>query len=127
MMGKMSVEQLRGHIAELCELNQIDCNFNAALKADEAWSTYCFREIEVPPITDEISYGVALHEIGHILGRYQLSEVILVRECWAWKWAMRNALEWTSAMQRHSEWCFEYYERSPYARRKNSYEIVQGA
>lgn len=100
---------MRGHIAELCKSNQITCHFNAALKAGEASSIYWFREIEV---YDGVSYATALHESGHILGRYQLSEVILVRERWAWKWAARNALEWTSAMQRNSVWCLEYYEQT---------------
>jgi hypothetical protein len=44
------------------------------------------------------TYSVALHEIGHILGRYQQSSCSMVRERWAWQWAKRNALIWTPRM-----------------------------
>jgi hypothetical protein len=50
-----------------------------------------------------------LHEIGHVLGRHQLSDAVLTRERWAWDWAKRNALQWTPAMQRHSERWIESY------------------
>jgi hypothetical protein len=121
--GGNDMQQFIDHIAQICEANEIVCQFNDGKDPDAAWGSYWAREIEVSPITDECSYATALHEIGHILGRYQLSEVILVRERWAWEWARRNALEWTPAMQRQAAWSLEYYERTPYARRKNDYPL----
>jgi hypothetical protein len=75
----MNVEQMQDHIASLCEANDIIYRFNNG-DPDAAVGSYWLREIEIPPITDERSYATALHEIGHILGWHQLSEVILVRE-----------------------------------------------
>jgi len=40
------------------------------------------EEIHIAPIKSAISYATALHEIGHILGRYQRSKHVLVRERW---------------------------------------------
>jgi hypothetical protein len=60
-------------------------------------------EVLIAPICDAISYAIALHEIGHILGRYQLSWKDRVRERWAWQWARENALVWSSAMDRHAK------------------------
>jgi hypothetical protein len=113
---RMNVEQMQAHILALCEANEIACR---VMKGAKGWGSYFFREIEVPPIRSARSYATALHEIRHILGRHQVSNVILVRERWAWQWARRNALEWTPAMERHARWCLEYYERTPYARRSN--------
>jgi hypothetical protein len=109
----MNVEQMQAHILQLCEDNEI--SFNWVRRG--AWGSYWAREIWIPSIKSARSYATALHEIGHILGRHQLSEVILVRERWAWEWARRNAIEWTPTMRRHTDWCLEYYERTPYARR----------
>ena len=57
------------------------------------------------PVRSPRSYATALHEIGHILGRHQRSQAVLVRERWAWHWAKRNALQWTPEMRRHAAWC----------------------
>jgi len=58
------------------------------------------NEVQTPPIKSAITYATALHEIGHILGRYQNSRRAVVREAWAWRWAQANALAWTPAMER---------------------------
>jgi hypothetical protein len=57
-------------------------------------------EIRLPRIRSVISYAVALHEIGHIRGRYQRSRNVMVRERWAWQWARENAPSWSPAMER---------------------------
>jgi hypothetical protein len=59
-------------------------------------------EIHTPPIRSATTYATALHEIGHILGRYQTSRNSITRERWAWQWARDNALVWTKAMERHA-------------------------
>jgi hypothetical protein len=119
----VTLEQMQGHIVSLSEANEIACWFGAG--PDEAWGSYWLREIEIPSIKDQCSRATALQEVGHILGRHPLSEVILVRERWAWRWARRNALEWTPAMQRHSQWCLECYQRNPKAR--SSVQIEMGS
>jgi hypothetical protein len=69
----------------------------------------CRREIWIRSVKSRLAYATALHEIGHILGRHQLSDVVLTRERWAWDWARRNALQWTPTMQQHAERCIESY------------------
>jgi hypothetical protein len=54
---------------------------------------------------------VALHEIGHIRGRLQLSRSRVVRERWAWRWAEENALVWTPAMDRNRQRSMAFYAR----------------
>jgi predicted Zn-dependent protease len=48
---------------------------------------------------------VALHEIGHVLGRHQRSKRSVVRERWAWRWARANALQWDHVQERYSAAC----------------------
>jgi hypothetical protein len=45
-----------------------------------------------------------------VLGRYQGSGHVLVREHWAWQWARRNALFWTPAMERYALAAIKWYE-----------------
>ena len=59
----------------------------------------CTRDHHATYICGLLSYATAMHEIGHILGRYQNSRRVMVRESWAWVWARRNALMWTPATQ----------------------------
>jgi antirestriction protein ArdC len=57
-------------------------------------------EVHILPVQGQESYAIALHELGHIFGRYQRSARVIVRERWAWRWARENALMWTPAMER---------------------------
>jgi hypothetical protein len=57
-------------------------------------------EVQIPSIRSTITYATALYEIGHILGRYQKSRSIMVRERWAWEWARSAGRVWTPAMER---------------------------
>jgi len=75
--------------------------------------------IIIAPVTDETTYAVALHEIGHCLhplgrvhhiqgstrfrrtGQYSTLEdvrLLLLAERSAWEWARQHALEWTPVM-----------------------------
>lgn len=56
------------------------------------------RSVCIRPIKTAITYAVAMHELGHILGPRQ-SGVRLDQEVGAWEWAHDNALEWTDAME----------------------------
>ena len=49
------------------------------------------RVVVVPPIRGMSSYLVALHELGHHLGRRAMRGTRLVREAAAWSWAISNA------------------------------------
>ena len=56
-------------------------------------------EIWLPKIRSAADYATALHEIGHVCGRYQRSANVMTREAWAWNWARQNALQWTLGME----------------------------
>ena len=77
---------------------------------------YDFEEIVIAPIRSAISYAVALHEIGHILGRRQHSKSVLVRERFAWQWARGAARTWTPAMERRAMASYEWYIQNEAAR-----------
>ena len=57
-----------------------------------------------------VSYAAALHEIGHLRGRYQHSST-LARERWAWEWARANALTWTPVMENNARKAMKWYSR----------------
>lgn len=73
------------------------------------------RAVFVAPIADETMYAVALHEMGHVVGdahnakrgaSLTTAEIVALcdEEDAAWAWAMRNAREWTPAMDAVREW-----------------------
>jgi hypothetical protein len=66
-------------------------------------------EIVVPKVKSAWSYAVALHELGHICGRYQHSRRVMVRERWAWIWAKQNALIWTLDMEMRAGEALAWY------------------
>ena len=106
MTYSVTVAQMRSHVRQLCEANRIAINYDR-----HASASYREREIWIRAVRSPRAYAVALHEIGHILGRYQLSRATLVRERHAWDWARRNGLRWTPEMRRHADRCLEHYAR----------------
>ena len=96
-----TVQNMHQHVLGLC------CGHDIALswcrRPTQAWASRDLDEIQIAPIKSAISYATALHELGHIFGRYQLSKRSIVRERGAWEWAKRNALVWTPAMDRHAK------------------------
>lgn len=50
------------------------------------------RLVHIPPILSAVTYAVALHELGHVLGPRGTARV--ERELLAWEWAREVALEW---------------------------------
>jgi hypothetical protein len=49
------------------------------------------RHVRFRPVKSEVTYAVALHEIGHVVGRGR-SAPRLQAEAAAWVWALENAL-----------------------------------
>lgn len=89
------VETMRDHVDMLCARNQVRIGShsrggNASRRG---------RFINIRPIKSAITYAVALHELGHVLGPWQ-SQPRLYKEAGAWKWAFENALVWTPSMQK---------------------------
>lgn len=67
------------------------------------------RLIKIRPVKSEITYAIALHEIGHILGKRQ-SGTRLDKEVGAWEWAIEHAHRWTLPMTRTMRRCLQSYK-----------------
>ena len=92
-----SVNRMRSHIETL--LIEHDINLHpTAMRPINAWARPGKRLVALPVIKSELSYAVALHEIGHILTdqRYPSN---LTREM---DWARQHALGWTPRMDREA-------------------------
>ena len=101
-------EAMRRHVLDVCQDHDIQITW---ARGSKAWALSGGEEIVIPPIRSAITYAVALHEIGHVMGRHQLSRSRIVRERWAWAWARRHAIVWTPAMARTMHRCLDWYER----------------
>ena len=104
----VSVAAMQRHAAELCQQHEIDWHASQP-RCERSYALIDCREIHTAPIRGAVSYGTALHEIGHIVGRYTDSRHVMTRETWAWRWARRNALIWTPAMQRSMDMSLAWY------------------
>ena len=49
------------------------------------------RVIAVPPVTTELRYAIALHEIGHIVGRGRGSGTRVEQEAAAWRYVLETS------------------------------------
>jgi hypothetical protein len=68
------------------------------------------RRITIPPVRGRMSYLVALHEIGHIVGRNP--PLRLSQEVAAWEWALEHSIvEPTVANYRSIHRSLENYSR----------------
>jgi len=76
------------------------------------------RRITIPPVRSEITYALALHELGHILGHQ--SGRRLSREVQAWAWAKDTAMSWTPRMTRYCRKLLASYERWAVRRQASS-------
>lgn len=101
----MRPELLDRHVAELCARHGIrrrDGSGRAVLVRIRHRDGRVERrlEIRVPPVRGQVSYFVALHEIGHLVGEGR-SGRRLEKEAAAWRFALHEALvEPTAATRR---------------------------
>jgi hypothetical protein len=73
--------------------------------------------VVVPPVRGQVSYLVALHELGHVLSRGNASLRQLEREADAWRFALRHSLvEPTAATARSLLRSLDSYLRRAEAR-----------
>jgi hypothetical protein len=84
-----------GHIERVCKIEDIEVASHS--RGGRAWRKK--RKIAIRPVKTAITYAIALHEIGHILGPRQ-SGNRCDREVGAWEWAKANAIEWTDTMDK---------------------------
>jgi hypothetical protein len=102
---KLTLAKLNEHVTDLLQRHNIAYSFHPYSSVGRIF----MREVRIPPIESPTAYAIALHEIGHILGRHQYSRSPAVRERWAWRWARANALQWTPAMEVHKQICLVSY------------------
>ncbi len=100
----MTTEQMAAHIRKVCIVESIEVQSHS--RGGRAYRRS--RRIKIRPVKTDITYAIALHEIGHILGPCQ-SSTKLDREVGAWVWATANAIEWTDAMSAKRAKCLQSY------------------
>jgi hypothetical protein len=90
------------HIQELCAEHGITVRYQSLSDSNPRYyARPSDRLIQIRPTKNTGYYVSALHELGHILGRFQSWEKSrLTRELWAWVWARQNALVWTETADR---------------------------
>ncbi|AJF08250.1 hypothetical protein GSUB_17345 (plasmid) [Geoalkalibacter subterraneus] len=89
-----NVQEMQKHIESLCDKHRIEvCSHSSG---GRAWRKK--RRIAIRPVKSSITYAIALHEIGHILGDHQ-GGTRLDKEYGAWCWAKKNAATWSHTME----------------------------
>ncbi|HLJ69121.1 MAG TPA: hypothetical protein VKX16_17340 [Chloroflexota bacterium] len=83
------VEQLAAHVDALCRQHRIDfihrnTTHGTAMKRR--------RTIYTPPVTTELRYAIALHEIGHIVGKGRGSGTRVEQEAAAWRYVLETSI-----------------------------------
>ena len=89
---RRGVELMEAHIADLCREHEIALAGSSARGRAIRWRGGR-REISVPPIRGQVSYFIALHEIGHLIGRGRSAPRL---ESEANAWLGRSTTAWSS-------------------------------
>jgi hypothetical protein len=92
-MGTTKAHILDRHVGDLCTAHDIDRgngrrSGRAIRRGRGRTSTL---HIRIPPIRGQVTYLVALHEIGHLVGPGR-SGTRLEKEAAAWRWAVEHSL-----------------------------------
>lgn len=101
MARTVSPAVLDGHVDELCELHGI-LRLNGSRGRAEVHRRNGRRTtaIRIPPVRGQVTYFIALHEIGHLIGPGR-SGTRLEKEAAAWRWAFHESVvEPTDACRR---------------------------
>jgi len=128
-------KRMARHIADLAKAFNVDLVVRPDMSPDKAGAGFHRstgqKLIRIAPVTEETTYIVAMHELGHCLSpmgqlREEMSLTMrtmnqlsstrdvalqLEEERAAWEWAQHYALEWTAAMQSVKTMCLGAYER----------------
>ena len=96
---RRGVEQMEAHVEHLCAEHGIELSGASARGRAIRWRGGRLA-ISIPPIRGQVSYFIALHEIGHLVGAGR-SAPRLEAEANAWLWALEHsAVEPTQATRR---------------------------
>jgi hypothetical protein len=97
-------ETYHRHITELADANSVEIVWKENYPGRASKKP---RRIKIPPIKTATTYALALHELGHIVGRQVGCRID--REVQAWQWAKENALEWRKPMKKKAARCLQSY------------------
>ncbi len=88
---RVGVGALERHIEELCAQHGIEWQLGGRARAQvQGRAEQRKLVIRTPAIRGQVSYFVALHEIGHLVGPGR-SGTRLEKEAAAWRWALAGA------------------------------------
>jgi hypothetical protein len=99
----MKACDMAAHVFNLCQQHGITIESHSSGGRSYRQS----KRIMIRPVKTSITYAVAMHEIGHVLGKQ--GKYRLEKEKLAWDWAMANAKVWTDVMERKMDKCLESY------------------
>ena len=84
-------------------------------RPEAAFAELTTRTVVVARITDESTYAIALHELGHVAapwgGLHGSTNLQREAEDAAWAWAKHYALVWTPLMEQVATWARSSYDR----------------
>jgi hypothetical protein len=96
---RQGVELMEAHVEDLCRRHGIELIGSSARGRAIRWRGGRL-EISIPPIRGQVSYFIALHEVGHLVGKGR-SAPRLESEANAWLFALQHsAVEPTPATLR---------------------------
>jgi hypothetical protein len=87
---RRGVDLMEAHIEDLCREHGIELVGASSRGRAIRWRGGRL-EISIPPIRGQVSYFIALHEIGHLVGRGR-SAPRLESEANAWLWALDHGV-----------------------------------
>jgi hypothetical protein len=87
---RRGVGLMEAHVEELCAEHGIELAGSSSRGRAIRWRGGRL-EISIPPIRGQVSYYIALHEIGHLVGRGR-SAPRLESEANAWLWALDHSV-----------------------------------
>jgi hypothetical protein len=90
----MTVDQMAAHVLHVATAHGVVVRSHSS--GGRAWRLT--RKVAIRPVRSSLTYAVALHELGHVLGargRTRLDD-----EVQAWQWARENAQYWDDRMER---------------------------
>lgn len=93
--GKCAVDYAT-HIQSLAQAHGVSIEIARPGYAGRAWRKA--KKVKIAEVKTAVTYALALHELGHVLGKQSGNR--LHKEWQAWEWAMANAEEWTEPMAR---------------------------
>jgi hypothetical protein len=106
------------HAQELAAAFDVRLLEHVRVKPEEAFTLAQARIVLCAPITDETTYAVALHEIGHLVAPAGVlrntqtgdrARLMADEEMAAWEWARHYALDWTPVMEQLARWALRTY------------------